>query len=868
MSSPVLSVDSTAIRLPGTKLQWVSTDATFGSQYLLLNTKDIEPSQYSRIDLDKSETDHTLLELTNGVSYLATLVQELDDGSNKVSNTLTIVGQHIPSAPMIHDVIGLDEKMKVLIGYNNQSIVPSVTSITFIVSDGEQIFTDERPVTDYLPTQFILDTNSNPLIQNDKTFEIACFVTNAKGDSPLSVAVKGMPCNYPNAPSGLSSIPSSNQVLLSWLHPNDYSQYSTNSTVLKAVVSYKQSSASEWLSKEKSLLQSSGPSMIIDELTDGANYDFKLHYVNDCGDGLESDVIVSRPFSPPLAPVIVSTDSFSESYDAQVTIQWSAPSTLESNYAIQSYEITDTGFTYIHTDLSTLERTLTDDLEVGFPKTYYLKAQIFNTETQTLVSGQSISVSAIPYTRARNFLNLNAIGNGNSGELQIDWVGPADDSGFPIQHYELTIEGVKVNVGLASSYLASGLTNFSEIFVTIRAVTFNTERQIEVPGVEETFSGYPYLIPPPPVFVTLDESKDSSDAYLELSWSDPENYHTPDGYEMGDGTNVSAPYFPDEPVSHRISGLVNGQVYTLKVRSFKYIQNVKRYSPYLEVQGSPYTKPSDVRNAFAAQYDSKLVINFQEPLDNGGRPVEHYLVTLRDTSQPEAMSSVVVNQDEQKSATFLGLQNGQEYEFNIKVKTSGYDSPTGPGVSGFGVPFKISLPVENLVAQPMDQSGMLSWDLPSDTGGFEILSLNVRINGGSAVTLSESATQYNVIGLQNGLTATVEVSVSTIHGESQRRSVNFIPFSDPIIESVTVVNDKMLSISVSPNGRRITKWAVFAHDSSPSQPEELFLQSTESNTSIVGNFTINASFSSFDLPISKWVAVVMGEGGSAVASNI
>jgi len=78
----------------------------------------------------------------------------------------------------------------------------------------------------------------------------------------------------------------------------------------------------------------------------------------------------------------------------------------------------------------------------------------------------------------------------------------------------------------------------------------------------------------------------------------------------------------------------------------------------------------------------------------------------------------------------------------------------------------------------------------------------------------------------------------------------------------------MLAISVSPNGRRITKSAVFAHDSSPSQPEELFQQSTESNASITGSFTITVPFSSFDEPISKWIAVIMGEGGSAVASNI
>ena len=262
------------------------------------------------------------------------------------------------------------------------------------------------------------------------------------------------------------------------------------------------------------------------------------------------------------------------------------------------------------------------------------------------------------------------------------------------------------------------------------------------------------------------------------------------------------------------------------------------------------------------------MIHFQEPLDNGGRPIEHYLVTLRDTTQPEPMSSVVVNHDEPKSATFLGLQNGQEYQFNIKVKTSGYESPTESGVSGFGTPFKISLPVDNLVAQSLDHSGMLSWDLPSDTGGFELTSVNIRVNGGQVVTLSGSASQYNATGLQNGQIATVEVSVLTIHGESQRKTVEFIPFSDPIIESVTVVNDKRLAISVSPNGRRITKWAVFAHDSSPSQPEELFKQSTESNTSISGSYTIDVSFSSFDQPISKWVAVIMGEGGSAIVSNI
>ena len=187
--------------------------------------------------------------------------------------------------------------------------------------------------------------------------------------------------------------------------------------------------------------------------------------------------------------------------------------------------------------------------------------------------------------------------------------------------------------------------------------------------------------------------------------------------------------------------------------------------------------------------------------------------------------------------------------------------PHPNGVSGFGTPFKISDPVflVNLVAQPIDQSGMLSWDLPSDTGGFEIASVNVRVNG-HLVALGGTVTQYNATGLQNGQITTVEVSVSTIHGEPVRQSTEFIPFSDPIIEAVTVREDNWLAVKISLNGRRITKWAAFAHDSSPSQPEELFQQSTESNTSISGNYTINIPFSSFDQVISKWVVVVIGEG--------
>ena len=69
----------------------------------------------------------------------------------------------------------------------------------------------------------MLETSDNAAIVNEKTFEIACYTTNARGDSPLSVAQIGIPSNYPDAPRDLGVVVGDQQAVLSFKHPLDYS---------------------------------------------------------------------------------------------------------------------------------------------------------------------------------------------------------------------------------------------------------------------------------------------------------------------------------------------------------------------------------------------------------------------------------------------------------------------------------------------------------------------------------------------------------------------------------------------------------------------------------------------------------------------
>ena len=283
MTAPVLSLDSSRLHEPGATLVWTTATAGDGtaleiqSQYLLFSDESQNVATFSKVSV--TGTEHVLLALTDGETYLIKLCQQISDGTLVYSNVLSVDAFSKPNPPTISSITGLDNRMDITVshGYDGSSLL---SSITFLLANGSDIFTVVRPLTysggSVVETSFSLTTADNPLIVNYSTFEIASFVTNAKGDSELSNAILGAPTNFPNAPQSVALAPSDQSVAMTWSLPSDFSEYS-GLLPLNHQLFYKLSSVSTFTGLPLVNYQVGAPlSQTVNGLINGQSYDFKL----------------------------------------------------------------------------------------------------------------------------------------------------------------------------------------------------------------------------------------------------------------------------------------------------------------------------------------------------------------------------------------------------------------------------------------------------------------------------------------------------------------------------------------------------------------------------------------------------------------
>jgi len=343
-TNPVLSIDASKVREDGNHLAWDSATADDGStltildQYLLFSDESTASASFVKVSVEGNL--HTLLSLTDGVTYLVKLAQETAEEGILFSNTLSLLATSKPAAPVISSIVGKDNGLQIAITHGSDG-GSAMSKITFLLADGSDIYTVVKSLS-YVsgqpaPSSFLLETADNPAIINDKTFEIACYTTNPRGDSPLSAAQLGTPSNYPDAPRDVAVVVGNQSAVLSFKHPLDFAAYSGHST-LNYEVQYRASGASEWISIIDAVnsLDNVFPSLTLSELslTNGYIYEFKIRYINDFGEGLFSFVVSGMSYQLASAPVITSAVAGNQ----QIVVNWSVPSSLGGG-VLSKYEI-------------------------------------------------------------------------------------------------------------------------------------------------------------------------------------------------------------------------------------------------------------------------------------------------------------------------------------------------------------------------------------------------------------------------------------------------------------------------------------------------------------------------------------------------
>ena len=284
--------------------------------------------------------------------------------------------------------------------------------------------------------------------------------------------------------------------------------------------------------------------------------------------------------------------------------------------------------------------------------------------------------------------------------------------------------------------------------------TFTVAAQNSVgwsPESPSSASATPDAVPDPPAAPTVV----AGDGSVDVSWSVPANhgsaivaYDVEISPKPGDPRNPST--IRVTTTSARFAGLVNGDMYTVRVRAHN---ASPQPGPWSEWSGPavPAGVPAAPRGLVVSPVDAgRVQVSWLIPANNGSPLVGYQLVvdgggTTRTFTPAANATSYVVD-----------AQNGVEYTFTLRAQNAiGLSAPTTVQGSTFGVPDAPR--VTSVAGQSGGAYGQGTVKVTLSPGG----------DGGSPIT------SYKIVRVDNGQTFEVTSPEATVSGLVGGQSVSF-----------------------------------------------------------------------------------------------
>ena len=471
------------------------------------------------------------------------------------------------------------------------------------------------------------------------TFTFEVQAVNANGDSGPSnqaAATVDVPdTTFPTLTEG------NQQITVQWPTPDN-----NGSAILRYQIQQAQTVAGSTTHTEWTNIQNSGPgktnasSYTVTGLTNGIPYAFGIRAVNSVGTGIDSYSGTAIPRTIPGAP----TGLTAEPGDGQVRLQWTAPISDGGN-PINSYEYqqktSSTPFgSWINisgSNANTTEHTVTG-LTNGTNYTFRVRAK--NPMGEGLPSNEASATPVTVPSVPQNF----TLTPGN-GRVRLDWTAPASDGGSAILRYEhrhkagtdsfttwTNVPGSNINT---TQYTVTGLTNGTLYTFEIRAATATTR------GMAASETTTPMAVAPD---APRELSTRSQNQAIELTWQPPlDNGGSPIiRYEYqqrtGNGPFGTWMNIPNSGVtglnanSYTVTGLTNGASYHFKLRA---VNNADESAASNEALGipQPITTPDKPRAMQVSSGNGRVIVQWIEPLRDGGTPILHYEYCLQQLFQ-------------------------------------------------------------------------------------------------------------------------------------------------------------------------------------------------------------------------------------------
>jgi predicted extracellular nuclease/sugar lactone lactonase YvrE len=403
------------------------------------------------------------------------------------------------------------------------------------------------------------------------------------------------------------------------------------------------------------------------------------------------------------------------------------------------------------------------------------------------------------------------IGNARAGnsEAFVSFTPPANDGGTSITGYTVSSSpagGVDTQAGTNSlEHLITGLNNGTAYTFTVQGTNVAGSGTASAASNSVT----PRAVPGAPII----GSAAAGNTQAVVTFSPPSNI----GGSPITGYTVTS--FPAGGVDsqagglgfgHIITGLTNGVSYRFSVTATN--SAGQGFASTLSNAIIPASASSAPIIGSAVAGNAQASVSFSAPLNNGGLPINGYVVTSSPAGGVDSQSGSVA-----LSHVVSGLVNGTAYTFNVTAINDVGNSPSSAASNSVTPATTPSAAAAPSASATSGQAAVV-FSAPANNGGSAITGYNVFSSptGGIDSQAGTLSTSRTITGLANGTNYTFKVQAINALGAGalSASSNSVVPKSVPGAPSISAIapGNRQVSIVITPpsqdGGSPITSYTI------------------------------------------------------------
>lgn len=369
-----------------------------------------------------SATTANVTGLANGTSYLFRVTAVNPAGIGPASNTSDpVMPVTVPTVPLAVVAVGGDKQARLT--WSAPASNGGLPVLDYIV---EHRAAGAATWTTFADGVSAATSGTVTGLTNGVTYTFRVTAKNSFGSSAASaesspVVVLGLP-GVPSAPVATAGVRA--EVHLAWTAPTE-----TGGVALTDYrIEYRRTTDTAWTSHPHTASPAAG--IVINGLSTGSTYVFRVSAVNSLGAGLASAIsnavtVIAAPTQP--------TGVVARAADKVVNLSWTAPATSNgaaiTDYVIEMRKSTDAAWTVYGDSVSAATTAVVANLVNG--TTYAFRVTAKNGAGLSAPSAESMLVT--PIGKAAGPTGVSGVAS--RGTVTLNWTAPTDTGGMPITSY-------------------------------------------------------------------------------------------------------------------------------------------------------------------------------------------------------------------------------------------------------------------------------------------------------------------------------------------------------------------------------------------------------------------------------------------------